>query len=67
MLKLEISYQSYNHPEGFGFLLEDFFFLRLYFCIGKYLYFHNSSFALRYLFNVNGKATRCDTPLVFCF
>jgi hypothetical protein len=31
----------------------------------KYLNFHNYSFALRYFFNVNGKATQCDTPLVF--
>ncbi len=31
----------------------------------KYLSFHNSSFALRYFFNVNGKATQCVThPLV---
>jgi len=31
----------------------------------KYLSFHNSSFALRYLFNVIGKAPQCDTPLAF--
>jgi len=33
----------------------------------KYLSFHNSSFALRYFFNVNGKARAShsgDTPLV---
>jgi hypothetical protein len=29
----------------------------------KYLSFHNSSFALRYFFNVNGKATMWHTPL----
>jgi hypothetical protein len=35
--------------EGFWFLLEDFFLGRLYFCLVKYLSFHNSSsFALRY-------------------
>ncbi len=35
----------------------------------KYLSFHNkSSFALRkILFNVNGKAIVCDTPLVLLF
>jgi hypothetical protein len=33
------------------------FFWRLYFRIVKYMNFHNSSFALRYLFNVNGKDT----------
>jgi hypothetical protein len=31
----------------------------------KYLNFHNSSFALRYFFSINGKATQCDTPLFF--
>jgi hypothetical protein len=37
------------YVEGFWFLLEDFFFFgRLYFCMVKYLNFHNSSFALRY-------------------
>jgi hypothetical protein len=30
----------------------------------KYLNFHNSSFAFKYFFNVNGKATVGDTPLV---
>jgi hypothetical protein len=39
------------------------FFWRLYFCMVKYLHFHNSSFALRYVFNVNGKATVWHTPL----
>ncbi len=52
--------------EGFlvsfrGFL----FFWRLYFCMVKYLNFHNSSsFALRYFFNVNGKAIVWHTPLL---
>ncbi len=35
----------------------------------NYLNFHNSSFALRFFLffktNVNGKATQCDTPVVF--
>jgi hypothetical protein len=36
----------------FGFFLEEFF-LRLYFCMVKYLNFHNSSFfCLKILFNV---------------
>jgi hypothetical protein len=39
-------------------------FWRLYFYMVKCLSFHNSSFALRILFNVNGKATMRHTP---CF
>jgi hypothetical protein len=31
----------------------------------KFLSFHNSSFALRYFFNVNGKATICVTQPLF--
>jgi hypothetical protein len=38
--------------EGFWFLLEDFFW-KFYFCMVKYLNFHNSSFAFKILFNVN--------------
>jgi hypothetical protein len=30
----------------------------------KYLSFHHSTFCVKILFNVNGKATVCDTPLV---
>jgi hypothetical protein len=30
----------------------------------KYLSFHNSAFCFKILFNVNGKATVCNTPLV---
>jgi hypothetical protein len=30
----------------------------------KYLSFHHSNFCVKILFNVNGKATVCDTPLV---
>jgi hypothetical protein len=33
----------------------------------KYFNFHNFSFALRYFFNVNGKAIYYDTPLVLFF
>jgi hypothetical protein len=51
--------------EGFWFRLEDLFFWgQDFFCLVKYLSFHNSSFALRYFLNINGKATMCDTPLV---
>jgi hypothetical protein len=59
VLKLEISYdRSYNNIlKDFWFLLEDFFLGRLYFCIVKYLSFHNSFFCLTILFNVNDKAT----------
>jgi hypothetical protein len=32
----------------------------------KYLNFHNSSFALRYFLNVNGKATMWNTPCYHC-
>ncbi len=43
--------------EGFWFLLEDFFEV-LYFCMVKYLSFHNYFFALIFFFkNVNGKVT----------
>ncbi len=38
------------------------FIKRLYFCMVKYFNFHNSSFALRYIFNVNGKAKVWHTP-----
>ncbi len=43
-------------------MLKDFgsftgFFSRLYFCVVKYLNFYDSSFCLKILFNVNGKAT----------
>ncbi len=38
------------------------FFLRLYFCMMKYLNFHNSSFALRY-FLPQMTRPQCDTPL----
>jgi len=41
------------------------FFKRLYFCIVKYLNFRNSSFAIRYFFNVNGKATVWHTLSYF--
>ncbi len=61
VFKLEI---SYNILKDFGFVqttfLEDYIFAMV-----KYLSFHNSSFALRYYFNVNGKGhSVTDTPLV---
>jgi hypothetical protein len=67
VLKLEISYYRsvIIYVEGFWFLLEDFF-EDYIFAMVKYLNFHNSSFALRYLFNVNGKATVWDTPCFVC-
>jgi hypothetical protein len=43
------------------------FFGRLYFCTMKYLSFHNSSFCLKILFNVNGKATVWHTPCYIPF
>jgi hypothetical protein len=57
VLKLEISYRVIIYLEGFWFLLEDFLKLGIFFCMVKYLSLHNSSFALRSFFNVNGKAT----------
>jgi hypothetical protein len=45
LLKFEISYDILKE------FFEDYIFARV-----KYLNFHNSSFALRYFFNVNGKA-----------
>jgi hypothetical protein len=41
--------------------------VRYIFAWWKYLSFRNSSFALRYIFNVNGKATMWHTPLFLCF
>jgi hypothetical protein len=50
VLKLEIRYRVIIN------MLKDFL-LRLYFCMVKYLNFHNSSFAGRFFCcNVNGKA-----------
>jgi hypothetical protein len=40
------------------------FFRRSYFCMVKYLSFHNSPFALIYFFNVNDKAIVWHTPLL---
>jgi hypothetical protein len=39
-------------------------FLLLYFCMVKYLSFHNSSFALRYFLQMQMARPQCDTPLV---
>jgi hypothetical protein len=67
VLKLEISYRVLISLEGFlVFLSEDFFLKIIYFCMVKYLNFHNSSFALRILVNVKWQGHSCDTPLVFC-
>jgi len=51
--------------EGFWFLLVGFSFCEdyVYFCMVKYLSFHNPCFALRYLFNVNSEATMLTHPL----
>jgi hypothetical protein len=60
VLAFEISYRVIIYLEdGFWFHLEDFFEDYIYFCS-----FHNSSFCLEILLNVNGKATQCDTPLI---
>jgi hypothetical protein len=55
VLKLEISYRVIIISwKDFGFI---FGFLKNYnFGMVKYLSFHNSSFALIFFFNVNGKA-----------
>jgi hypothetical protein len=61
VLKLEISCRVLK---GFWFLIEDFFFNILYFCMVKYVSFHNSFFCLKIHFNVNGKAHSVKHPLV---
>ncbi len=61
VLKLEISYQSYKISwrilVSFRGFFEDYIFARW-----NILSFHNSSFALRYFFNVNGEARVWHTP-----
>ncbi len=64
VLKLEISYRINNILNDFGFFSRIFW--RLYFCMVKYLSFHNSSFALKYFFNVNGKAKVWHTLCFVC-
>ncbi len=65
-IKLEISYRVMISWRILVYFRG--FFWRLYFCMVKYLNFHNSSFALRYLlFNVNGKATVWHTPCFIVF
>jgi hypothetical protein len=63
VLKLEIGYNrvkiSWRILVSFGG-----FFWRLWFYMVKYLSFHNSSFALRLIFNVNGKAKVLHIPLL---
>jgi hypothetical protein len=50
-------------------ILEDFVLKIIFFCaLQNNLSFQHSSFPLRkLLFNVNGKVTMCDTPLVFTY
>jgi len=62
VLKLEISYRVMMSWR----ILVSFrgFFWRLYICMVKYLNFHNSSFCLKILFTLIGKATVWHTP---CF
>jgi hypothetical protein len=66
VLKLDISYRVIISWRIFLFLLEDFFW-RIYFHMGKYLNFQNSSFCHKILFNVNGKATVWHTPCYYCY
>ncbi len=58
VLKLEIGYRVMISWKNLVSLRG--FFWRLYFCIVKYLNFHNSFF--KWCFNVNGKATMWYTP-----
>jgi hypothetical protein len=65
MLKVEISYKvviSWRILVSFrGF----FWRFGIFFCMLKYLSFHNSSFALRYFLKCKWQGhTQCDTPLV---
>jgi hypothetical protein len=65
VLKLEISYRvviSWKILVSFRGFFEDYYY---YFCMVKYLSFHNSSFSVRYFFNVNGKAKVWHTPCLF--
>jgi hypothetical protein len=62
VLKLEILVIELWYLEGFLVSFRGFFW-RWYFYMVKYLNFHTSSFALRYLFNVKGKATMWHTPM----
>ncbi len=61
VLKLEISYRVTISWRIFGFFERIFW--RLYFCMMKYLSFHNSSFVLLYLL-MSMARPQCDTP---CF
>jgi len=58
VLKLEISYRVIISWKYFGFFKRIFW--RLYFCMVKYLSFHISSFALRYIL----ARPQCDISLV---
>jgi hypothetical protein len=68
VLKLEISYRviitSWRILVCFRGFFEDYYIIFAWW--KYYLSFHNSSsFALRYFFNVNGKAKVCHTPKLF--
>jgi hypothetical protein len=69
VLKLEISYNRVIiYLEGFWFLLQDFFFKDYIFAWWNIIWvFIILLFALRYFFNVNGKATMWNTPCLFTF
>jgi len=64
VLKLEISYKVIISWKIFGFFLEDFF-EDYIFAWWNIWISTNLLFALKILFNENGKATVCDTPIVF--
>jgi hypothetical protein len=51
--------------KDFGFFQRIFWRFGVFFCMLKYLSFHNSSFALRYFLKCKWQGhTQCDTPLV---
>jgi hypothetical protein len=58
VFKLEISYNRVVISPRIWFSFSGVFLKVIYFCMVNYLSFYNSSsFALTYLFNVNGKLT----------
>jgi hypothetical protein len=65
VLKFEIIYRVMISWRILVSLLGDFFW-RSYFCMVKYLNFHNFSFVLRYFFNENGKASVWHAPCFHC-
>jgi hypothetical protein len=67
VLRLEISYRVIIISWRILVFFQSIFW-RLYFCMVKYLSFHNSSFfCLKILFNVNGKAKVWHTPCLFIY